>query len=181
MTRSHTPKSLAVLLRARMHPDPIPSPPHAPSPPASPDPSAPPAAAAASVRSWLHASVSAASPSPAALDRFSDGYRSLDRGGRHEILRSLATDYDVPRARVRDLIRQYVSVSATSGEGADEHPGAEKEDSGGGAASALYRMERGLRDALRPKYAGFLEAMNAQPGGLKFLAVIRADLLALLG
>jgi len=42
-------------------------------------------------------------------------------------------------------------------------------------------MERGLREALRPQYAGFLEAMNAQPGGLKFLAVIRADLLALLG
>ncbi|KAM0896692.1 hypothetical protein ACQ4PT_023019 [Festuca glaucescens] len=173
MTRSQTPKSLAVLLRARMHADPIPSP-----PPASPDPSAPPAAASSPVRHWLHASVSAASPSPAALDCFSDGYRSLDRSGRHEILRSLATDYDVPRARVRDLIRQYVSVS-TTGEGGDEHPGAEKED--GGAASALYRMERGLRDALRPKYAGFLEAMNAQPGGLKFLAVIRADLLALLG
>uniref|UniRef100_A0A0D3H6H8 Uncharacterized protein n=1 Tax=Oryza barthii TaxID=65489 RepID=A0A0D3H6H8_9ORYZ len=45
----------------------------------------------------------------------------------------------------------------------------------------MYRMERGLREALRPKYAGFLEAMNAQPGGLKLLAVIRADLLALLG
>uniref|UniRef100_A0A8R7UIN3 Malonyl-CoA decarboxylase, mitochondrial n=1 Tax=Triticum urartu TaxID=4572 RepID=A0A8R7UIN3_TRIUA len=179
MTRSHTPKSLAVLLRARMHPDSIPSPPPAPSPPASPelDPSARPAAAS-SVRHWLHASIAAASPPPAALECFSDGYRSLDRGGRHEILRSLATDYDVPRARVRDLMRQYVSVSAT-GEGGDEQPGAEREE--GGAASALYRMERGLRDALRPKYAGFLEAMNAQPGGLKLLAVIRADLLALLG
>ncbi|KAF7072421.1 hypothetical protein CFC21_077553 [Triticum aestivum] len=179
MTRSHTPKSLAVLLRARMHPDSIPSPPPAPSPPASPepDPSARPAAAS-SVRHWLHASIGAASPPPAALECFSDGYRSLDRGGRHEILRSLATDYDVPRARVRDLMRQYVSVSAT-GEGGGEQPGAEREE--GGAASALYRMERGLRDALRPKYAGFLEAMNAQPGGLKLLAVIRADLLALLG
>ena len=158
-----------------MHPDLIPS-----APPASPDPSAPPAAAAASsVRHWLNASVSVVSPSPAALDCFSDGYRSLDRGGRHEILRSLATDYDVPRARVRDLMRQYMSICTTGERGDEHHPGAEKED--GGAASALYRMERGLRDALRPKYAGFLEAMNAQPGGLKFLAVIRADLLALLG
>lgn len=161
-----------------MYADPIPSPPPAPSPPASPDSSAPPAAGAASVRHWLHASVSAASPSPAALDCFSDGYRSLDSRGRHEILRSLATDYDVPRARLHDLMLQYVSVS-TTGEGGDEQPGAEREE--GGAASALYRMERGLRDALRPKYAGFLEAMNAQPGGLKLLAVIRADLLALLG
>ncbi|CAN6195821.1 unnamed protein product [Urochloa humidicola] len=159
MTRNHTPKSLAVLLRARMHPDALPSPPPQASPPPPPaDPAAPPAA---SVLHWLHAAASAASPPPSTLDGFSDGYRSLDRGGRREVLRSLATDYDVPRARVRDLMRQYMSVAS--------------------AAAALYRMERGLRDALRPRYAGFLEAMNAQPGGLKLLAVLRADLLALLG
>ncbi|KAL6655634.1 hypothetical protein ACP70R_006460 [Stipagrostis hirtigluma subsp. patula] len=177
MTRSHTPKSLAVLLRARMHPDPLPSPPpHPPPPPAGPDPNS-----AASVRHWLHASASAASPPPAALDRFSDGYRSLDRGGRREVLRSLAADYDVPRARVRDLMRQYMSVASAAAAGGEEAEavgdGEEKE----GAVAALYRMERGLRDALRPRYAGFLEAMNAQPGGLKLLAVLRADLLALLG
>ncbi|KAF0915543.1 hypothetical protein E2562_036696 [Oryza meyeriana var. granulata] len=134
MTRNHAPKSLAVLLRARMHPDP--------------------------------------------------GYRSLDRGGRREILRSLAADYDVPRARVRDLMRQYLSAAAAAGgEEEEEHPEAAGEEGGGGggSASAMYRMERGIREALQPKYAGFLEAMNAQPGGLKLLAVIRADLLALLG
>uniref|UniRef100_A0A0E0M0U9 Malonyl-CoA decarboxylase C-terminal domain-containing protein n=1 Tax=Oryza punctata TaxID=4537 RepID=A0A0E0M0U9_ORYPU len=180
MTRNHAPKSLAVLLRARMHPDPVATAPPPPAPAAAapdPDPSAPPAAA---VRHWLHASVSS-SASPA-LDRFSDGYCSLDRPGRREILRSLATDYDVPRARVRDLMRQYLSAAAAAAGGEEEeeeHP--EAGGGGGGSASAMYRMERGLREALRPKYAGFLEAMNAQPGGLKLLAVIRADLLALLG
>uniref|UniRef100_A0A0E0QR05 Malonyl-CoA decarboxylase C-terminal domain-containing protein n=1 Tax=Oryza rufipogon TaxID=4529 RepID=A0A0E0QR05_ORYRU len=179
MTRNHSPKSLAVLLRARMHPDPVSPAPPPPAPTAAaapdPDPSAPPAAAA--VRHWLHASVS--SSASTALDRFSDGYRSLDRPGRREILRSLAADYDVPRARVRDLMRQYLSAAAAGGEEEEEeHPEA---GGGGGSASAMYRMERGLREALRPKYAGFLEAMNAQPGGLKLLAVIRADLLALLG
>uniref|UniRef100_A0A0E0ERW4 Malonyl-CoA decarboxylase C-terminal domain-containing protein n=1 Tax=Oryza meridionalis TaxID=40149 RepID=A0A0E0ERW4_9ORYZ len=183
MTRNHAPKSLAVLLRARMHPDPAAPAPPPPAPTAAaaapdPDPSAPPAAAA--VRHWLHASVSS-SASPA-LDRFSDGYRSLDRPGRREILRSLAADYDVPRARVRDLMRQYLSAAAggEEEEEEEEHPEAGG-GGGGGSASAMYRMERGLREALRPKYAGFLEAMNAQPGGLKLLAVIRADLLALLG
>ncbi|KAG8056649.1 hypothetical protein GUJ93_ZPchr0002g23223 [Zizania palustris] len=175
MTRYQTPKSLAVLLRARMHPDLVaPGPP--PSPVPAPDPATP---SAASVRHWLQASVSAASPASAALDRFSNGYRSLDRGGRREILRSLVADYDVPRARVRDLMRQYMSVAAAGGE---ELPGVAGEEEGsGGSASALYRMERGLREALRPKYAVFLEAMNAQPGGLKLLAIIRADLLGLLG
>ncbi|CAN6166856.1 unnamed protein product [Urochloa humidicola] len=180
MTRNHTPKSLAVLLRARMHPDAIPSPPPQASPP--PPPPADPAPAtplAASVLQSLHAAASAASPPPATLDGFSDGYRSLDRGGRREVLRSLAADYDVPRARVRDLMRQYMSV-ASAAAAAGGHD-AEAEEGKEGAAAALYRMERGLRDALRPRYAGFLEAMNAQPGGLKLLAVLRADLLALLG
>ncbi|XP_039795103.1 malonyl-CoA decarboxylase, mitochondrial-like isoform X2 [Panicum virgatum] len=177
MTRNHTPKSLAVLLRARMHPDALPSSPSqlSPTPPTDPDPAAPPAA---SVRHWLHAAASATSPPPATLDSFSDGYRSLDRVGRREVLRSLATDYDVPRARVRDLMRQYMSVASAAAIGVD---GAEAEEGKEGAAAALYRMERGLREALRPRYAGFLEAMNAQPGGLKLLAVLRADLLALLG
>lgn len=70
-----------------------------------------------------------------------------------------------------------MSVTSAEPSGVDDVEAEGKE----GAASALYRMERGLRDALRPRYAGFLEAMNAQPGGLKLLAVLRADLLALLG
>jgi malonyl-CoA decarboxylase len=161
MTRSHTSKSIPVLLRARMHPDPL----HFPLP----QPSHPP----------LHASASAASSPAAALDRLPDGYRSLDSGGRREVFRCLSTDYDVLRARVRDLMRQYMSLaSAAAAEGGDK---AGAEEGKEGAASSLYRMERGLRDALQPRYSGFLEAMNAQPGGLKLLAVLRADLLALLG
>jgi malonyl-CoA decarboxylase len=172
MTRSHSSKSLAVLLRARMHPDPLPSPPPQPSPPPPTDPDP-----ASSVRHWLHASASASSPPAASLDRFSDGYRSLDHGGRREVLRSLATEYDVPRARVRDLMRQYMSLASAAAAAGGE----EAEEGKEGAAASLYRMERGLRDALQPRYSGFLEAMNAQPGGLKLLAVLRADLLALLG
>lgn len=177
MTRHNISKSLAVVLRARMQPNPIssPPPPTPPPPPTDPDPAAP---LVASVSHWLHISASAASPPPAALDSFSDGYRSLDLVGRREVLRSLAVDYDVPRARVRDLMRQYMSVTSAEPSGVDD---VEAEEGKEGAASALYRMERGLRDALRPRYAGFLEAMNAQPGGLKLLAVLRADLLALLG
>lgn len=178
MTRNHTPKSLAVLLRARMQPNPIPSPAPQPTPLPPPTDTEPAASPVASVRYWLHASASAASPLPAALDSFSDGYRSLDRVGRREVLRSLAIDYDVPRTRVLDLMRQYMGVASAAPSGGDD---VEAEEGKEGAASALYRMERGLRDALRPRYAGFLEAMNAQPGGLKLLAMLRADLLALLG
>lgn len=48
----------------------------------------------------------------------------------------------------------------------------------GGILAVFYRMERNLRDALKPMYAGFLERLNAHPGGLKLLTVLRADLLS---
>ncbi|GJN34083.1 hypothetical protein PR202_gb22721 [Eleusine coracana subsp. coracana] len=175
MTRNHSAKSLAVLLRARMHPDPLPSRPRRRSRPLlrPPTPTPPPPCASGSTRPpWPP------SRTPRRSTLFSDGYRSLDHGGRREVLRSLATEYDVPRARVRDLMRQYMGLaSAAGGDEVEAGPEEGKE----GAAASLYRMERGLRDALQPRYSGFLEAMNAQPGGLKLLAVLRADLLALLG
>jgi len=71
-------------------------------------------------------------------------------------------------------MRQYMSVASAAAAVGD---GAEAEEGKEGAAAALYRMERGLREALRPRYAVFLEAMNAQPGGLKLLAVLHAFLL----
>jgi malonyl-CoA decarboxylase len=76
-------------------------------------------------------------------------------------------------------MRQYMSVASAAAAGGDDAAAAAEGKEG--YAAALYRMERGLRDVLRPRYSGFLEAMNAQPGGLKLLAVLRADLLALLG
>jgi malonyl-CoA decarboxylase len=76
-------------------------------------------------------------------------------------------------------MRQYMSVASAAVAGGDDAAAAAEGKEG--YAAALYRMERGLRDVLRPRYSGFLEAMNAQPGGLKLLAVLRADLLALLG
>lgn len=48
----------------------------------------------------------------------------------------------------------------------------------GGILAVFYRMERNLRDALKPMYAGFFERLNAHPGGLKLLTVLRADLLS---
>ncbi|RWV91484.1 hypothetical protein GW17_00046228, partial [Ensete ventricosum] len=47
-------------------------------------------------------------------------------------------------------------------------------------SNTARRMERNLRDALKPTYAGFFERLNAHPGGLKLLTVLRADLLSLL-
>jgi malonyl-CoA decarboxylase len=78
-------------------------------------------------------------------------------------------------------MRQYMSVASAAVAGGDDAAAAAAAEGKEGYAAALYRMERGLRDVLRPRYSGFLEAMNAQPGGLKLLAVLRADLLALLG
>lgn len=49
-----------------------------------------------------------------------------------------------------------------------------------GILSAFYRTERNLRDAIKPMYALFFERLNAYPGGLKLLVVLRADLLAIL-
>ncbi|RRT38883.1 hypothetical protein B296_00043095 [Ensete ventricosum] len=44
----------------------------------------------------------------------------------------------------------------------------------------MRQMERNLRNALKATYAGFFERLNAHPGGLKLLTVLRADLLSLL-
>ncbi|KAJ4747631.1 malonyl-CoA decarboxylase family protein [Rhynchospora pubera] len=129
------------------------------------------------VKDWMHASISipegAKESADYILKDFSQGYLTLPMEDRRDLLISLAKDYDVNRARVRDLMAQYLNLEISHG---DHLVG----DDDGGASSSLYRMERSLRDALKPMYADFCERLNAQPGGLKLLAVLRADLLSLL-
>lgn len=46
--------------------------------------------------------------------------------------------------------------------------------------SAFYRIERNLRHALKPNYEVLFERLNKHPGGLKFLSIMRADILSFL-
>ncbi|XP_078182363.1 malonyl-CoA decarboxylase family protein isoform X2 [Carex rostrata] len=188
-------KSLAILMRARMRggsaavPSPLSLPheqPHAPlSSPHDPTGNSDCAESsgnsqrimAKDVKEWMHTSISipagAKESADSILDKFSQGYLTLAMDDRRDLLISLAKDYDVNRARVRDLMAQYLNLEISHG---NHFIG----DEDGGASPSLYRMERSLRDALKPTYANFFERLNAQPGGLKLLAVLRADLLALL-
>nr|XP_018677362.1 PREDICTED: malonyl-CoA decarboxylase, mitochondrial isoform X1 [Musa acuminata subsp. malaccensis] len=119
-------------------------------------------------------------PMDANLEEFSQAYLGLSQEGRRELLLGLARDYDVNRARVCELMRQYLSVelphSIDSNAADVNQENRVLED--GGILAVFYRMERNLRDALKPMYAGFFERLNAHPGGLKLLTVLRADLLS---
>lgn len=47
-------------------------------------------------------------------------------------------------------------------------------------SSVFYRIERNLRHALKPTYETLFERLNTHPGGLRFLSILRADLLSIL-
>lgn len=47
-------------------------------------------------------------------------------------------------------------------------------------SSVFFRIERNLRHALRPTYEVLFERLNTHPGGLRFLSILRADLLLIL-
>lgn len=49
-----------------------------------------------------------------------------------------------------------------------------------GFLSAFFRIERNLRHALKPLYEVLFERLNTHPGGLKFLSILRADILSIL-
>lgn len=49
-----------------------------------------------------------------------------------------------------------------------------------GSLSSFYRIERNLRHALKPMYEVLFERLNTHPGGLKFLSIIRAEILSIL-
>ncbi|KAK4588452.1 hypothetical protein RGQ29_019447 [Quercus rubra] len=112
------------------------------------------------------------------LNDFSEGYSSLDHENRQRLLLLLAKEYDLNRAQVRELIKQYLGLEVPSGlgENAESSTGVEDE----ALLSAFYRIERNLRHALKPVYEVLFERLNTHPGGLKVLTVLRADILSIL-
>ncbi|XP_030967877.1 malonyl-CoA decarboxylase, mitochondrial [Quercus lobata] len=112
------------------------------------------------------------------LNEFSEGYSSLDHENRRRLLLLLAKEYDLNRAQVRQLIKQYLGLEVPSGlgENAESPTGVEDE----ALLSAFYRIERNLRHALKPVYEVLFERLNTHPGGLKVLTVLRADILSIL-
>ncbi|KAJ9566639.1 hypothetical protein OSB04_002605 [Centaurea solstitialis] len=110
-----------------------------------------------------------------ALSDFPEGYFSLSQENRHKLLLVLAREYDLNRTQVRELMKQYIGLEIPNGDGTDDH-GHEME----GQLSAFYRIERNLRQALQPMYSVLFERLNTHPGGLKFLATVRADILSII-
>ncbi|KAF5180994.1 Malonyl-coa decarboxylase [Thalictrum thalictroides] len=108
------------------------------------------------------------------LNDFSEGYFSLSFEMRQELLLVLARECDVNRTQVRELIQQYLGLHPPLGEIGQES-GVEES-----LLTAFYRTERNLRHALQPKYEILFERLNTHPGGLKFLSILRADLLSML-
>ncbi|XP_042520967.1 malonyl-CoA decarboxylase, mitochondrial isoform X2 [Macadamia integrifolia] len=134
------------------------------------------------------------------MSDFSEGYFSLSHDNRRKLLLVLARDYDVSRTQVRELIRKYVGLELPDGDfrsdnslssssvkvgcngncmvSGDKAKSSDIDEEG--LLCALYRTERNLRHALQPMYEVLFERLNTHPGGLKFLTILRADLLAML-
>lgn len=109
------------------------------------------------------------------LSDFSEGYFSLSQEKRKRLLLILAREYDLNRIQVRELMKQYLDLELPSGEKAED--GSHDEE---GSLSSFYRIERNLRHALKPMYEVLFERLNTHPGGLKFLSIIRAEILSIL-
>lgn len=109
------------------------------------------------------------------LNDFSEGYFCLSHEDRRKLLLLLAKEYDLNRTQVRELIKQYLGLELPNS-GNVQSSGLEEE----GMLSAFYRIERNLRHALKPMYEDLFERLNTHPGGLKFLSIIRADILSIL-
>ncbi|XP_057463354.1 uncharacterized protein LOC130753358 [Actinidia eriantha] len=108
----------------------------------------------------------------AILNEFSEGYFSLSSDNRRKLLLILAREYDLNRAQVHELIKQYLGLEIPHAE-----PGSHEEE---GRLAAFYRIEWNLRHALKPMYEVLFERLNTHPGGLKFLCIIRKDILSIL-
>ncbi|GFQ02873.1 malonyl-coa decarboxylase mitochondrial [Phtheirospermum japonicum] len=111
----------------------------------------------------------------AALDDFSEGYFGLSIENRRTLLLKLAKEYDLNRNQVRELMKQYLALELPSGDNAEENV-----HEGEGSFSAFYRIERNLRQSLKPMYEILFERLNTHPGGLRFLSTMRADILSFL-
>ncbi|CAN4124164.1 unnamed protein product [Withania somnifera] len=86
-----------------------------------------------------------------ALDDFSEGYSFLSLENRYKILLSLAKEYDLNRTQVRELMKQHLDLQLPSDKADDT--GHEEE----GSFSTFYRIERNLRQALKPMYEVLFE------------------------
>ncbi|XP_021719743.1 malonyl-CoA decarboxylase, mitochondrial-like isoform X2 [Chenopodium quinoa] len=106
------------------------------------------------------------------LSDFSEGYYGLSIEDRRELLMVLAKEYDLNRTYVRDLMKQYLGLQLPAGDKCEI--GVEDD----GSLSTFYRTEKHLRHALQPTYEVLFERLNTHPGGLKFLSVLRADILS---
>ncbi|XP_024467512.1 uncharacterized protein LOC7484292 isoform X2 [Populus trichocarpa] len=112
----------------------------------------------------------------AVLDDFSEGYFSLSNENRKKLLLVLAKEYDLNRNQVRELLKQYLGLELQSGnEGESSNV-----DDGSVLFSAFYQIEKNLRQALKPTYDVLFERFNNHTGGLKFLSILRADILSIL-
>ncbi|XP_010538735.1 PREDICTED: malonyl-CoA decarboxylase, mitochondrial [Tarenaya hassleriana] len=109
------------------------------------------------------------------LDDFQEGYFSLSHEDRKKLLLVLAKEYDVNRLQVQELIKQYLGLELPGSNVAELH--VSKRES---LFSAFYRIERNLRHALQPTYEVLFERLNTHPGGLRFLSILRADILSTL-
>ncbi|XP_061340765.1 uncharacterized protein LOC133287219 isoform X2 [Gastrolobium bilobum] len=103
------------------------------------------------------------------LNNFSEGYFSLSHENRRKLLLVLAREYDLNRSQVRELLKQYLGLELPVN-------GSEEE----GLFSSFYRIEWNLRHALQPVYEVLFERLNTHPGGLRFLSILRADILSIL-
>ncbi|PON52145.1 Malonyl-CoA decarboxylase [Parasponia andersonii] len=111
------------------------------------------------------------------LNDFSEGYFSLSYEFRRRLLLVLAKEYDLNRTQVRDLIKQYLGLELpTRGDNAQSDDHLEEES----MLSSFYRIERNLRLALKPMYEVLFERLNTHPGGLKFLSILRSDILSII-
>lgn len=135
------------------------------------------------------------------------GYFSLSQDNRRKVLLVLAREYSVDRTRIRELIQQYLGLDLPGGmmhchilvhcrllylfiflfkavlDGTFTVSADKVQQSGldeEGSLSAFYRIERNLRQVLKPMYEILFERLNTHPGGLKFLSILRADLLSVL-
>lgn len=106
------------------------------------------------------------------LTDFSEAYYGLSTEDRRKLLVVLSKDYDLNRTHVRDLMKQYLDLQLPAGDKGEV--GVEDD----GLLSTFYRTERNLRHALQPTYESLFERLNTHPGGLKFLSVLRADILS---
>ncbi|CAI9086833.1 OLC1v1020753C2 [Oldenlandia corymbosa var. corymbosa] len=130
------------------------------------------------VKEYMHSAISMNKTEilDATLSDFSEGYVGLSDESRRKLLLSLAREYDLDRMQVQELVKQYLGLELPAG-GSAQDSGNEEELS----LSAFYRIERNLRHALKPNYEILFERLNKHPGGLKFLSIIRADILSILG